>query len=330
MPQVCQNPSVSHLYLLQSSEMRSKVGVRLLYVVHHGYPDSSDGYAVRTHGVARGLMAHGVEVLVGTEPGDPAGGDLSPPSEDTEACVDGVLYWHPAMRGFHEVSYAERHDAFSTILQKKIRQFQPTAVMAASNWQLALPVMDAARVEGVPFYYEVRGFWEITRLSRDGSYRKSQDFSLHVKQETRVCLSAAGVFTIGEAMRAELVRRGVPKKKISLVPNGIFAWRPRRSISAITKAGLGISSRYVAGYMGSFNSDEGLEDLVSAAAGLRKNGLDLSLLLVGGSGVAGIVSGAGAVESCAAAQSLQTLAKELDFAEHLILPGRVPADHAAA
>jgi glycosyltransferase involved in cell wall biosynthesis len=310
--------------------MKSKSAPRLLYVVHHGYPHSSDGYAVRTHGVARGLMDHGVEVLVCKEPGESTGVDISPASEGTEDCVEGVVYWHPAMRGFHGLSYADRHDAFSAMLQSKIRQFQPTAVLAASNWQVALPAMDAARREGLPFYYEVRGFWEITQLSRDASYRETEEFSVHVEQETRVCLSAAGVFTLGEAMREELVRRGVPRGKISMVPNGLCAWRPRRSIPAITKAQLGISSRYVAGYVGSFNSYEGLEDLVKAAAAIWKNGLNLSLLLVGGSGVAGIVPGVGATASCAATQSFQTLAEELGFADRLILPGRVPPDQAAA
>ena len=111
--------------------------------------------------------------------------------------MEGVLYWHPSMRGFQGLSYADRHDAFSAMLQSKIRRFQPMAVLAASNWQVALPAMDAARREGLPFYYEVRGFWEITQLSREPNYRASPEFSVHVEQETRVCLSAAGVFTLG-------------------------------------------------------------------------------------------------------------------------------------
>jgi glycosyltransferase involved in cell wall biosynthesis len=100
-------------------------------------------------------------------------------------------------------------------------------------------------------------------------------------------------------------------------------------VKTITKAELGIFSEHVVGYVGSFNSYEGLEDLVRAAAGLRRKGLDLALLLVGGSGVSGMVPSAEGAP-CPVANSLRRLAEELGVSDRLVMPGRVRAEDAPA
>ena len=44
---------------------------RIAYVVSHSFPYSSNGYAVRSHEVARALIARGHEVVVFNRPGRP-------------------------------------------------------------------------------------------------------------------------------------------------------------------------------------------------------------------------------------------------------------------
>lgn len=303
---------------------------RLLYIVHHGYPWSSDGYAVRTQGVARGLMDNGWDVLVAIQPNANDPRNPASPLKPGLFSYDheGVPYEHTLEPKLQGLSHTESHDCLSAIYQEKIRKFKPRAVMAASNWQVAQPAMDAARREGLPFFYEVRGFWELSQLSRDPDYAKSSEFACNVAEDMRACLQADAVFTLGETMRSELVRRGVPRKKIALVPNGVFVRQAQRPGQAVTKAELGICSELVLGYVGSFNGYEGLDDLLRAAAELHRKGLDLSLLLVGGSEIAGTVASGGEA-ICPLAHALRSLAEELGFSDRLFMPGRVSAERTA-
>ena len=85
------------------------------------------------------------------------------------------------MRSGADVSVGEsaesRQQRLEVAYAELVRIFKPRAVMAASNWANALPPARAAQSAGLPFFYEVRGFWELTRpvwrLSRPGRIRRN-------------------------------------------------------------------------------------------------------------------------------------------------------------
>ena len=257
---------------------------RIAYIVNHSYPYSSNGYAVRTHGVASALVEHGHSVVAINRPGLPW--DLPGFENDQFPLhheIDGVRYLHlpePSNKGKSKTKYLA---ASAEALKTTLRVFKPTVVMAASNWENALPAAVAARELGLPFFYEVRGFWEITRVSREPEWQNSDEFKQYVEMETTVAQAADRVFTLNRFMRDELVRRGVDVAKIDLVPNAYGALPDLSRPPRLTKADIGCNTRHVVGYVGSFNEYEGLDDLVRACAQLREQGVDLSLLLVGSS-----------------------------------------------
>jgi glycosyltransferase involved in cell wall biosynthesis len=298
---------------------------KLLYVVNHCFPFSSDGYAVRTHGLAKGLLSGGCKVIVASRPGmswNKAGKNGA--HFDTSHVIDSVRYVHTfSLReaAVEEETYLSRSvDVFSEM----IAVFKPQAVMAASNWRNALPAAVAAREAGLPFFYEVRGFWEISNLSREPGSKNSEPFRQVVARETAVAQAATGVFTLNRFMRDELVRRGVSAKKIKLVPNGfsVKVSSMTNGDELILKQQLGIKSHYVVGYVGSFNSYEGIEDLIRAFAGVVAHEFDVSLLLVGSS-----AEGYGQNDGrCMVTQAYRQLADQLGLGNRLIMPGRVPAD----
>ena len=300
---------------------------RLLYAVNHCYPFSSNGYAVRTHGVASALVRAGVEVIAASRPGTPwdrAG--FAADNFALEHRIDGVRYVHlpqPSQVGLALPDYLNRAvAAFADLL----RVFKPDVVMAASNWHNALPAAVAAREAGVPFFYEVRGFWEISQASRDPAWAGSPGFLHAVAGETAVAQAAQRVFTINRHMRAELVRRGVAAEKVDLVPNGFAGWPSPETSGVASRASLGIRARFVVGYIGSFNVYEGLEDLIEAVARLRARGVDVALLLVGSS----TQSAGMALGECAMSAAYRALAVDLLLDEHLMLPGRVTPEQTAA
>lgn len=301
---------------------------RLIYAVNHSYPFSSNGYAVRTHGVASALVQSGLEVIAVSRPGSPwdragfvdAGFAL-------EHRIDGVRYVHlpsPRLTGKSLAGYtAQAAQAFSEVL----RVFRPQAVLAASNWHNALPAALAARAAGLPFFYEVRGFWEISQAARDPAWADSTGFAHEVAGETAVARAAQRLFAINRFMRDELVRRGVAAARVDLVPNGFAGW-PDDCVqrAAPTRAALGIGARHVVGYVGSFNVYEGLEDLIETVARLRKRGVDVALVLVGSGEPRGMGVGQAADP---AAQAYRALAEQLGIGAHVVMPGRVKPDEAA-
>jgi glycosyltransferase involved in cell wall biosynthesis len=295
---------------------------RLLYVVNHSMPFSSNGYAVRTHGVASALAKAGLEVIAATRPGTP----WDQPGFDGRdfSCnhgIDGVRYLHTAEPKEQDCPLADYLARSAVVLKERMRVFKPAAVMAASNWRCAMPAAIAARELGLPFFYEVRGFWEISRAAKDSAWARSPDFRQEVARETEVALAAQQVFTINRFMRDELVRRGVDRGRVNLVPNGFAGWPDAPTVDALSRVDLGIKSRYVVGYVGSFNGYEGLGDLIEAVALVRQRGADVALLLVGSSESRGLNAGNGA--ACPATLAYRDLAQRLEIGNHVFMPGRV-------
>lgn len=58
-------------------------------------------------------------------------------------------------------------------------------------------------------------------------------------------------------MRDELVRRGVAREQVNLVPNGFSDFPERSRPAPLGKGDVGITTRFVVGYVGSFNVYEG-------------------------------------------------------------------------
>jgi glycosyltransferase involved in cell wall biosynthesis len=173
----------------------------------------------------------------------------------------------------------------------------------------------------------VRGFWEISQAARDPGWEHSPGFAHEVVGETTVAKAAQRVITLNRFMREELVRRGVAAERIELVPNGFPGWAAA-PVVPVSRADLGIRSRFVVGHVGSFNIYEGLEELIEALALLRRRGLDVGLLLVGSGEPRGLAVSESS--ACPATASYRQLAEKLGVNDFVFMPGRVAAEQAAA
>lgn len=265
---------------------------RVAYVVDHSYPYSSDGYAVRTHEVARALVEAGHDLIVFNRPGRPwdiEGYDPHAPVA-AEQVIEGVRYVFLPARHEPGASRRTRLRAAEAALFEAFGIYRPGAVLGVSNWENAEPAQNAARRRGVPFFYEQRGFWEMSRAAGEPGYETTADYAEHQNYETRIAEAARAVFTINGAMRDELVRRGIPRARIHLVANGVSAPRAGgRTAGGIDRESLSISARYLLGYIGSLGDYEGSSDLVPLLARLRDMGIDADLLIVGSSVPKGLI-----------------------------------------
>lgn len=256
---------------------------RIVYVVSHSYPYSSNGYAVRTHGIASALVKQGYSVVVINRPGRPW--DLpgfSREVEETHKTIDRVRYVffrEPSSKHLAKEQYLE---AATETIKEVIGVFKPTAVLAGSNWENALPAAVAARERRLPFYYEVRGFWELSREACKPEYAKTAAFREEVERDSFVAQQADKVFTLNEPMKGELIKRGVKSDYIDIVPNGVSELPVIKSADPALKAKLGIGAECsVVGYVGSFSPYEGLDTLIEACRDLVQKGKNVKLLLVG-------------------------------------------------
>jgi glycosyltransferase involved in cell wall biosynthesis len=294
---------------------------KIAYFLHNSLPYSSGGYATRAHGMATGLQENGFKVLCVSRPGFPldtpgdhAGRELSAFDE-----IDGVEYH----RIFGPLRVNISGNLYMLQSAQAIEEFlikhKVDLVMAASNHLTAIPAGIAARRLGLPYLYEVRGFWEVTRVSREPEYESTLQYLVQVRNETVASIHADRVFTLTAPMLEELVKRGVPAQKITLLPNSCDPSRftPRsRDIQLAQKLGIP-DDVPVIGYIGSFVQYEGLENLAQACSYLIQRGIDFRLLLVGSENASGSERGP-------ITQEIQLIANESGLADKLIMPGRVP------
>lgn len=258
----------------------------VFYLLHNSLPHHSAGYATRTHGLLSELNRIGWDVDGVTRLGYPYDmpGMAELPDVSLHDVIGAVDYRRLIVSRDIEKKnplyyYTER---YSKALLELARQRRPAIIHAASNHWNGLTAVTTARQLGLPSIYEVRGLWEITRASRNPGWAQSAKFHYFARMEADAAKGASRVFTITEALRAELITRGVDENKIQIVPNGVDTSRfvpiPRDEELA---SQLGVTGKTVIGYVGSILDYEGIELLLQAAQRLNRTRTDFHILIVG-------------------------------------------------
>jgi glycosyltransferase involved in cell wall biosynthesis len=286
---------------------------RVLHLVTDALPATSAGYTIRTHEIAVAQRAAGLDPHVATRCGYP----VTQGKLDGRRLVvlDGVPYhrllpW--LMPGRPDPKTADLGLELAAGLTSRIR---PAVLHAASNFANARLALALRERYGLPVVYEVRGFWEDTWLSRHPDAERLASSELYQQNrdlETRCMLAADLVVTLGEAMREEIVARGVAAEKILIVPNAVSAefLRPLPDVTGL-RAALGIDpDEYVVGVVSSLVPHEGIGTLLQATAILRARGVPTRALIVGDG-----------PERAA----LQRQAADIGLAGAAVFTGRVPA-----
>jgi glycosyltransferase involved in cell wall biosynthesis len=264
-------------------EATSKTIGRVLHLVTDALPSTNAGYTVRTQQVALAQRAVGLDPHVATRIGFP----VTAGAVDGRArvAVDGVPYhrllpW--VMPGRMDALY-ETHLRHAARLTKEL---EPAVLHAASNYANALIALALRDATKLPVVYEVRGFWEDTWLSRHASTKNltSSDRYTRTRALEAHCMLAADlVVTLGEAMREEILARGVAEDKVIIVPNGVSEefLRPLPDGAAL-KTALGIKAgEHVVGLVSSLVAHEGIGTLLEAVKILNQRGVPTRALIVG-------------------------------------------------
>jgi glycogen synthase len=159
--------------------------------------------------------------------------------------------------------------------------------------------------------YEIRAFWEDAAVDHGSTREDSPRYRLTRALETHAIRQAAHVFTICEGLRADIVGRGVPAAKVTVIPNAVDvgAFQLGQPADPALLQRWGLQGRTVIGFIGSFYAYEGLDLLVRALPALVQARPDVCLLLVGG----------GPQEA-----NLKAQVAALGLTDRVVFTGRVP------
>lgn len=292
-----------------------------LYLLHNSLPYDSGGYAMRSHGLITSIGSLGIyKVIALSRPGYPSDhkkyiSKKLPNIIPRLDVVDDVIYYRSdqSVRK-SSLTLTEYIDVYSENIKKLIKEKNVSIIHAASNFPNAFAAIQAARIAGIKSVYEVRGLWEVTRLSRQEGWDNTDQYQYMAKMEADACKAADAVITITHALKELMISRGVPEGKITVVPNCVHTDRflPLEKDIALADD-LGISNYdVVIGYVGSIVNYEGLDDLLKACQLLVKDGVSNFKLLVVGDG--------------AVLDDLKKMSSKLGIDDNVIFTGRVPYD----
>ena len=284
--------------------------MRVLHVLDHSIPLHS-GYTFRTRSILREQRALGWETFHVTGAKQNSGDML-------EETVDGLHFYRTpeskgAMAKMPVLNQVNVIDGLAKRLAEIIPLIKPDVLHAHSPSLNAIAALRAGKRFGIPVVYEVRAFWEDAAVDHGTSSENGLRYRLTRALETYALKQADAVTTICEGLRRDIVARGVPADKVTVIPNAVdiekFSMGGTPDLALKEQLGLG-GSRLI-GFIGSFYAYEGLDVLLRAVPKLVARMPDLRVLLVGG----------GPQDA-----QLRQMAKDLDIADKVVFTGRVPHD----
>jgi glycosyltransferase involved in cell wall biosynthesis len=149
-------------------------------------------------------------------------------------------------------------------------------VIIATSPQLFTPMAAwlASRLKRRPYVFELRDLWPES-IRAVGAMRNSYVLGWLERLELFLYRQSAHVVSVTESFRTNLVERGIPAGKVSVIKNGVdlsrFQPRPRDEQLA---AELALTGKIVVGYVGTHGMAHGLGTLLNAAELLQKEPCD--------------------------------------------------------
>jgi len=282
--------------------------IRTLHVLDHSIPLHS-GYSFRTVALLREQRALGWETFHLTSPKQ---GETLAPIED----IDGLRFYRtPAATGTLANLPIGKELGLMKQMEKRIeevaREVRPDIIHAHSPVLNALPAIKAARKLGIPVVYEIRAFWEDAAVDHGTTTEGSLRYRATRKLETRAIQQVDHVFTICEGLRKDILTRGIPAEKVTVIPNAvdIASFNLASPPDARLQDKWGLTGKTVIGFVGSFYAYEGLDLLLEALPAITEKQPDIRVLLVGG----------GPQEA-----NLRLQAERLGLKDVVVFTGRVP------
>lgn len=284
--------------------------MRILHILDHSIPLHS-GYSFRTLAILKQQRAMGWDTshLTGPKQG--------PVAADEEQ-VDGWHFYRTLppgglLEGVPGLAEIELMGEISHRIEQIVKRIRPHILHAHSPVLNAFPALRVGRRLGIPVVYEVRASWEDAAVDHGTAREGGLRYRLSRALETWALKRVDAITTICEGLRRDIVSRGIPAEKVTVIPNAvdIEAFSLDGEPDTELRRSLDLEGVQVLGFIGSFFAYEGLHLLLRALPKILAGTPRTRALLVGG----------GRQE-----EELKRLASELGIADKVIFAGRVPHD----
>lgn len=285
----------------------------VVHLLTNSLPHTHTGYTQRTQSMLSAQADAGWEVHAATRLGFPqTQGIGNVPALET---VGNVTYHRLPLEG-RLPNQRDRLQCEAERLLQLVLELRPQVLHTTTHFINALVVEAVAAAVGIPWAYEVRGQLADTWASKRGAgATHSERYLAWNQREDDAVRAASLVLTLGEAMRARIVKAGVDAASVVLVPNAVGRDYLEAAVDpASARVGLGLppEGTYV-GTVSSIVAYEGLDDLVEAFGLLQEGHPDARLLIVGNG---------------PELPRLRERIRHLGLEEKAYFPGRVPRDQA--
>lgn len=260
---------------IRKNAHKSRQGNNLLYLAASCLPYHISGYTARTQALLNSLAEANAPVIALTRTGYPW--DRKDRLSDTslDSHLEGKVLYHHLRAPTRLKQVAHYCLSAATQIEKFAQTHHIGRIQAASNHVNALPGLIAARRLGVPFHYEMRGLWELTRASRQPSFYNSPAFKMGLALEKLTAQNADRLFVISEQLGSYIAQHwNIDKKRMNILPNCVPDEIFARTCNQPVKPGL-------LGYAGSLIEYEGMDVLLEALAHLRNKGKIVHLRIIG-------------------------------------------------
>jgi glycosyltransferase involved in cell wall biosynthesis len=295
--------------------------VRVLHILKSSAPERWSGFTIRTLENLRAQRAAGLDPVVVTEIGWPRVAGVTNVAPELE--VSGFRHLRlDRGAGYEPTSVPNDLRLQDNLLAMAdaVRDVRPAILHAHSGYrggEHALIALGLRETFGIPVVYEVRGLFEAVWSPDPVLAERSEQYRRRLAMETRILHEVDGVLAISEVLADELVGRGIPRSRITIIPNGIdpdALGSPDRD--AELRLSLGLDARFVVGYLGNLDHwREGIDVLIGALAELKRRGRH---------DIAGLVVGDGQRRA-----ALEQLARRLGVTDRITFTGRVPYEQVA-
>ncbi len=255
--------------------------MKILHVLDHSIPLHS-GYTFRTRSILKEQHKLGIETCHVTSPKH---GNSQAEIEN----VDGLKFYRSApISGLMSKLPVLNQMSYISPMVKRILEVieieKPDVIHAHSPALNGLAALKAGRKSGLPVVYEIRAFWEDAAVDHGTCKEDDLRYRLTRKMETHVVKHANAVTTICQGLKIDLIARGFPEDKFTVIPNAVnieqFELITEKNVE-LEKA-LAFENCQVLGFLGSFYGYEGIDLAISAMPSVLKQNPNVRLLLVGG------------------------------------------------
>ncbi len=289
-------------------EASSMQTLRILHVLDHSLPLHS-GYTFRTLSILAQQRALGWQTFQLTSPKQGAVTQLE------ETLGEWRFYRTPLPTGLAAYLPVLGQRTLMAATQRRLAAVadtvRPDVLHAHSPVLNAWPALHVGRARSIPVVYEVRAFWEDAAADLGTAREWGLRYRLTRALETRALRRADAITTICEGLRGDLLARGIPAEKITVIPNAVdlAAFHFRAPADPDLMARHGLTPGKTLGFAGSFYAYEGLDLLLRAMPAVLRAVPEARVLLAGG----------GPQDA-----RLRTLAGELGIQHSVHFTGRVP------